>query len=106
MRSDLDVLDVATRRFRHAHALKAKRLREEGVKHKSGSTPTNPIPITSASLVEPRALSETCIHRDGNVHLDNHAAVVVDGRRLRKVTLICRLCSARRSVFFSIAPVH
>jgi uncharacterized protein with PIN domain len=52
--------------------------------------------------VEARALSQRCPRCDGELELLEHAAVTVQGARLRELRLRCRRCGSRRSLFFQI----
>jgi hypothetical protein len=52
--------------------------------------------------VEVRALSQRCPRCDGEHELLEHAAVTVQGARLRELRLRCRQCRSRRSLFFQI----
>lgn len=67
-----------------------------------GGTPARPIEVASASVIEPHALSMPCPRCDGTHDLVEHAAITVDGVRLREVRLACRQCGSRRAVYFRL----
>lgn len=69
-----------------------------------GAVPDRAIEIASPAVVELRAQAEPCPLCGGNQTCDEHAAVVIGGEPLREARLSCRLCHARRSVWFRIAP--
>jgi RNase P subunit RPR2 len=68
----------------------------------AGGDPHRPIGVESASQVEPAALSNACLRCDGPLRLEEHAAVVVDGQRLRVARLVCSRCGARRQIWFRL----
>ncbi len=67
-----------------------------------GGAPERPIPVESASQVEPHARTLTCARCDGPLRVDEHAAEIVDGARLRVARATCSRCGARRDVWFSL----
>jgi hypothetical protein len=67
-----------------------------------GGAPDRPIVVTSASVVEPRARATPCGQCGGELELRDHAAELHEGRPLRLVRLICRLCHAPRALWFRI----
>ncbi|HTB77038.1 MAG TPA: hypothetical protein VK762_27525 [Polyangiaceae bacterium] len=69
-----------------------------------GGTSARPIEVESASQVEPHALALSCVRCAGPNRLEEHAAVVVDGERLRVAKLACTRCGAARDVWFRLAP--
>jgi len=69
-----------------------------------GGDRARPIEVESASQVEPHALAFSCLACDGPNRLEDHAAVAVDGDRLRVAKLACGRCGARREVWFRLAP--
>jgi hypothetical protein len=81
---------------------KLARDRERLARLEAGGDPARPIEVESASQVEPSALSLTCLRCDGPNRMDEHAAVTVDGERLRAARLMCPRCGARRDVWFRI----
>jgi DNA-directed RNA polymerase subunit M/transcription elongation factor TFIIS len=67
-----------------------------------GGTPERPIVIESASLVEVRAESMTCLRCEGRLDCKEHLAEEIDGAALRVARMQCRACGARRVVYFRI----
>jgi len=67
-----------------------------------GGAAARPLLVTSPSVVEGRALAERCPRCDGEHELLEHAAVTVNGLRLREARLRCRACRSERSLFFQI----
>jgi hypothetical protein len=67
-----------------------------------GGAAERPLVVTSPSVVEGRALAERCPRCDGEHELLEHAAVTVNGVRLREARLRCRACRSARSLFFQI----
>ncbi len=68
-----------------------------------GATPDNPVEVTSASVVEARAASETCVVCGERIHVEAHAVERIGGRLLRVVHLACRRCGHRRPFYIHIA---
>jgi hypothetical protein len=98
---------VRPRTERRAAAHAAEKLahdRERLAAREAGGTPAHPVELESASQVEPHALSLACLRCNGPNRLDEHAAVSVDGARLRVARLRCSRCGARRDVWFRLAP--
>ncbi len=94
----------AERRSRQRAADKLTRDRERLAYLEPGGDRARPIEVESASQVEPHALALTCLTCDGPNRLEEHAAVVIDGDRLRVAKLLCSRCGARRDVWFRLAP--
>jgi hypothetical protein len=67
-----------------------------------GGTPERPIEKSSASVIEPHALSMPCPRCAGGHELLEHLAITVSGARLRELRVGCRQCGSRRSVFFRL----
>lgn len=71
-----------------------------------GGTPTTPIVVTTASLVEVTAVASACIVCGDGTKLLDHRAQVVDGKSLRVVDVQCKQCGEKRSLWMVIvAPV-
>jgi hypothetical protein len=90
------------RRERERAAEKLVRDRERLARLEPGGAPERPIPVDSASQIEPHAVSMGCLRCEGDLRVDEHAAVSVDGASLRRVTLLCARCGSRRDVWFAI----
>lgn len=67
-----------------------------------GGAAARPLLVTSPSVVEGRALAEPCPRCAGEHELLEHAAVTVNGARLREARLRCRACRSEHSLFFQI----
>ena len=78
--------------------------REKLAVMEDGGTPEFPLEVESASLVEPRAEALPCLRCESAMRSEEHAAETFEGESLRVVTLQCRSCSARRTVYFRIRP--
>ncbi len=94
----------AERRSRERAADKLARDRERLAYLEPGGDRARPLEVESASQVEPHALALPCLGCDGPNRLEEHAAVTVDGDRLRVARLVCPRCGTRRDVWFRIAP--
>ena len=92
------------RRERERAAEKLARDREKLARLEPGGDRARPLQVESASQVEPHALGLPCLRCGSNVRLAEHAAVTVDGDRLRVARLVCPACAARREVWFRLAP--
>jgi hypothetical protein len=67
-----------------------------------GATPERPIALDSASQVEIAARSIPCPRCRGEVRVEDHAAEVVGGARLRIARVACAACGARRALYFRL----
>lgn len=64
-----------------------------------GGAADHPIRVTSAALIEPRAVGTPCVQCGGEYRVREHASA---GSGLREVEVSCRNCSARRTMWFKI----
>jgi hypothetical protein len=94
----------AQRRADARAADKLSRARERLARLEPGGDPARPVPVESASQVEPHALAVECLRCAGPNRLEEHAAVTVEGERLRVARLTCTRCGARREVWFRLDP--
>jgi hypothetical protein len=94
----------AERRASDRASEKLARDRERLARLEPGGDAARPVEVESASQVEPHALALTCLRCGAPNRLEGHAAVTVEGDRLRRVDLACPRCGARRSVWFRLAP--
>jgi len=79
--------------------------REKLFRLEPGGSPTRPLEVSSASLVEPKVAMVRCPNCDASLHAEQHAAVVHEGARLRQVLAVCRLCGSGRTLWFRIVPL-
>lgn len=71
-----------------------------------GGAPDRPLVVSSASVVEVQARGTPCVQCGGTLDLRDHAAESHGGQLLRVARLQCRLCHARRALWFRIdAPL-
>lgn len=67
-----------------------------------GGARDRPIPVVSASVVEPTARSTPCVQCGGELLLKDHAAPTDGQGRLRVCHLVCKQCHAPREIWFSV----
>lgn len=67
-----------------------------------GGSPSRPIQVSSASVIEARATTIPCPLCDGFYRVDEHTRPVP---HLRKVDVSCRHCSTPRTLWFRIVPI-
>lgn len=67
-----------------------------------GGDATRPLKAASASVLEARATQTPCPLCAGEHELLEHAAVTLAGSRLRQLSLRCRRCGSRRSLYFQL----
>lgn len=94
----------AERRTLQRAAGKLARDRERLAYLEPGGMSARPIELESASQIEPHALALPCLRCAGANRLEEHAAAVIDGERLRVAKLACSRCGAAREVWFRLAP--
>ena len=85
-------------------ALDLARDRQRLAKLEPGGAPDRPIPVETPPLVDLRATATPCAVCDGPLALDEHAVASHEGTSLRLARLTCRLCHARREIYFVLAP--
>jgi hypothetical protein len=83
---------------------KDRRERERLVAISPGGSASNPIDVTTASLVEAAALALGCGVCGGSLRLGAHDAVLENGIALRRVSNRCVTCGATRVTFLRIVP--
>ena len=69
-----------------------------------GNSPTHPINVASASVVETKALATPCIQCGGAFDLRADSATSTPRGVLREVALVCRRCHTPRTFWFRIPP--
>lgn len=95
------------RREREREAQKLVRARVKLAELEAGGAADRPIEVTSASVIEPHAMSMPCAACGATaIRVDEHVAVTLgqgaDERRLRVVRARCAACGHRRDVYFRI----
>jgi hypothetical protein len=79
-------------------------LREKLFRLSAGGSAERPLDVVSPAMVDPHVSSVECPRCGGRLRLDEHAAVVIGGARLREARLQCTGCGSRRSLWFRIVP--
>ncbi len=90
-------------RPRHRVAPAVAATRERLALLEPGGSARLPIVVESASQIEVRALGTPCLRCDGPYRLDDHTAEVVDGQRVRVVSVHCGHCGAERVMYFRVS---
>jgi len=67
-----------------------------------GGSPERPILIESPSGIDLRAVAKPCPLCQGSLRLEEHAASIIEGVRLRVAAVACTLCGVRRSIYFRL----
>jgi hypothetical protein len=78
--------------------------RERAAGEAPGGSPEHPLAVSSASVIEVRARATPCPQCQGTLDIEGHDAGVEAGELLRAVRVICRLCHARRKLWFRVDP--
>lgn len=78
--------------------------RDQAARLLPGHTPGRPIRLESVAILDRRAAITPCPQCGGELKAGEHAAVVVDGARLRRVDMKCQQCGTSRSLWFSVEP--
>jgi hypothetical protein len=69
-----------------------------------GGSPSRPIEVTSAAVIEPRATTLPCPQCGGFYRVHEHTRPPEYKRGLRRVDVACRHCSTPRTLWFRIVP--
>lgn len=69
-----------------------------------GSSETNPIEVTSASVIDPKARSLECPRCGPRMRVADQAARVVASRVHRILTMRCVQCGEERTVHYAVVP--
>lgn len=77
-------------------------LREKLAQLEPGGSEENPITVSSASVIEPRAESLPCLRCEENVRVDSHETRPARGGHVRVLELACKACGEERTVFFRV----
>ncbi len=93
----------AARRERGRILKKLGDQREKLARLEAGGSANNPLVVSSASQIEPRAENEPCLRCGERARVSEHAARTIDGARLRVVITTCPKCGARRTLYFRIS---
>ncbi|HLK36121.1 MAG TPA: hypothetical protein VKU41_05170 [Polyangiaceae bacterium] len=92
------------RRAAERAAAKLSDARERLASLEPGGSGSRPLPVESASQIEPHALASACLRCGGANRLVEHVAIPHDGETLRVARLQCPQCGALRECWFRIAP--
>ena len=92
------------RRERQRDLRKGVSQRERAATAAPGGSAEHPVLVSSASVVEGRARSTPCPQCGGVLDVEAHDAEMVAGELLRAVRVVCRLCHARRRLWFLVQP--
>ncbi len=69
-----------------------------------GGVPSNPIPIDSPAVVEPKTVALVCL-KCGSLHrMLEHSVFTFEGERLRKAEAQCVGCGNQRVLYFKLRP--
>lgn len=94
-----------TRTLAREAAREAKKLLEAKEKLASleaGGSLERPLEVTSASLVEARALAGGCLACEGTLEVADHRVHHAGAVLVREVVVQCRRCSRRRGVWVRV----
>jgi hypothetical protein len=94
--------DRATRRKAERAREKLGDARERLWVIEGGGSPAHPLEVAAPSVVESHVADVACPLCDGVHELVEHAAVTLQGTRLREARLRCRQCGSRRSLWFRL----
>jgi len=82
-------------------ALRREHARELLATLEPGGSPSRPIEVASAAVIEPRAAAIPCPLCGGTYRIHEHTRPVPG---LRKVDVGCRHCSTPRTLWFRLLP--
>lgn len=71
-----------------------------------GGAPERPIEVDAVTVIELRAAAVPCPRCTSEQRVEEHAAAVVGGMRLREAKLQCRVCGSRRSLWFRLPVIN
>ncbi len=69
----------------------------------AGGSPQRPLIVASPPVVDLRAVAKPCPLCGGPLKLEEHAAVEIEGERLRVASVACILCGTRRELYFRLS---
>jgi DNA-directed RNA polymerase subunit M/transcription elongation factor TFIIS len=95
---------VQAARMAEAEAREVEELRSRQEARMPGGSPTHPIEVASAAVIEPRAASLPCPRCGSPAHVDEHAveAHAQGEQRLRVTRMRCGTCGHRRPLYFLV----
>lgn len=97
-RTERRAVDSDVRKFRE-HAVKVYAF-------EAGGSPAKPIVIGGASQIEADAEGLACPFCRATMRVSDHDAIEEQGRRLRRVSLICRGCHTPWQRFYTLAVLN
>jgi hypothetical protein len=81
---------------------KVFRARSKLLELEPGGSEANPLTVSTAAVIEPKARSVRCPRCDEAFDVESHDAEVGEHGRLRRVQLRCRQCGTTRSLWFRV----
>jgi hypothetical protein len=96
----------AERREQQRLLRKGVRVRDKLATSGPGGASDRPVVVASASVIEGHARSVPCPQCSGVLEVESHQAAVETDTLLRFVKVVCRLCHARRQIWYRIEEVH
>lgn len=68
-----------------------------------GGSESNPVLVSTAAVIEPKARGVRCPRCNEAFDVESHDAEVGEHGRLRRVNLACRHCGTTRPLWFRVA---
>jgi hypothetical protein len=93
---------VQAARVAEAEVREAEDLRSRQEARMPGGSPSHPIEVASAAVIEPRAASLPCPRCGSPAHVDEHAVDTHGDQRLRITRMRCGTCGHRRPLYFLV----
>jgi hypothetical protein len=94
----------AERRSEQREREKQQKLRIKLALLEPGGSTSNPLVVSSASVIEIQAKSLPCLQCTKAVNILNHDAGTYDGQWLRRVEVQCPNCAHLQIVYFRVLP--
>jgi hypothetical protein len=93
------------RRERELAARKSVRVTERLAQQLPGATAETPIDVATPAVAEIKARATPCPQCGGELAIERDRAEPTPRGMLRELELACRLCHARRSLWFRVVPI-